>query len=197
MRSRWFRRFGNSSKSNPPATTKLAADRMGAFLAGSFEAAGGRARSASRRRFRGQRANRFCRTRKAKPVLLLGHFDTVYPLGTLANMPCHVADGRMHGPGVLDMKSGIALMLFAIAALKRGTGACRGRLPCFWFRMKKWEATLRARSRKRSPRIPRQSCAGASGSARRGEDGAQRRGRIHVDRERCCVACGARSEEGT
>jgi len=33
-------------------------------------------------------------------------------------MPCHVADGRMHGPGVLDMKSGIALMLFAIEALQ-------------------------------------------------------------------------------
>src|SRR3974390_429252 len=53
-----------------------------------------------------------------KPVLLLGHFDTVYPLGTLATMPCHVSDGRLYGPGVLDMKSGIVLMLYAIEALK-------------------------------------------------------------------------------
>ena len=60
-----------------------------------------------------------------KPVLLLGHFDTVYPLGTLATMPCHVADDRLHGPGVLDMKSGIALMLYAIEALQ----AWHGRLP--------------------------------------------------------------------
>ena len=51
-------------------------------------------------------------------MLLLGHFDTVYPMGTLANMPCRIADGRLHGPGVLDMKSGIALMLSAIEALK-------------------------------------------------------------------------------
>jgi glutamate carboxypeptidase len=54
---------------------------------------------------------------------VLGHFDTVYPIGTLANMPCHVADDRMHGPGVLDMKSGIALMLYAIAALQTWHGA--------------------------------------------------------------------------
>jgi len=51
-------------------------------------------------------------------VLLLGHYDTVYPMGTLASMPCRVVDGKLTGPGVLDMKSGIALMLHALAALK-------------------------------------------------------------------------------
>ena len=44
-----------------------------------------------------------------KPVLLLGHYDTVYPLGTLANMPCNIERGYLRGPGVLDMKSGIGL----------------------------------------------------------------------------------------
>ncbi len=101
-----------------PSDHKAAADRMGAFLAGSFEAAGGRAQVHRAKDFADSVQIDFGGREKTKPVLLLGHFDTVYPLGTLANMPCHVADGRMHGPGVLDMKSGIALMLYAIAALK-------------------------------------------------------------------------------
>jgi glutamate carboxypeptidase len=54
----------------------------------------------------------------AKPVLLLGHYDTVYPLGTLAAMPCRAVNNKLTGPGVLDMKSGIALMLHALAALQ-------------------------------------------------------------------------------
>jgi glutamate carboxypeptidase len=55
-------------------------------------------------------------------VLLLGHYDTVYPAGTLATMPCGVAGNKLTGPGVLDMKSGIALMLHAIAALQEWHG---------------------------------------------------------------------------
>jgi glutamate carboxypeptidase len=55
-------------------------------------------------------------------VLLLGHYDTVYPLGTLASMPCRVDGNKLTGPGVLDMKSGICLMLSAIAALKEWHG---------------------------------------------------------------------------
>src|SRR5258708_3122637 len=58
----------------------------------------------------------------AKPVLLLGHYDTVYPLGTLATMPCRVVHDKLTGPGVLDMKSGIALMLHALAALQAWHG---------------------------------------------------------------------------
>ncbi len=57
-----------------------------------------------------------------KPVLLLGHYDTVYPLGTLTTMPCRVGNGRLWGPGVLDMKSGIALMMYAIRGLQEWGG---------------------------------------------------------------------------
>lgn len=49
-------------------------------------------------------------------VLLLGHLDTVHPLGTLAVAPYRVADGRVYGPGVFDMKAGLVQALHAIAA---------------------------------------------------------------------------------
>ncbi|MGA8085954.1 MAG: M20 family metallopeptidase [Terracidiphilus sp.] len=52
-----------------------------------------------------------------KPILLLGHLDTVWPIGTLRNMPCRIADGRLWGPGTLDMKVGVAMALTAIEML--------------------------------------------------------------------------------
>jgi glutamate carboxypeptidase len=105
-----------------PSDNKAAVDRMGAFLAGTFEALGGRARLHRAENFGDSLQIDFPGREKIKPVLLLGHFDTVYPLGTLANMPCRIADGRLYGPGVLDMKSGIALMLYAIEALQKQPG---------------------------------------------------------------------------
>lgn len=56
--------------------------------------------------------------RKTGQVLALGHSDTVWPLGALATMPFREADGRLWGPGVLDMKSGIAFFLFAARAMR-------------------------------------------------------------------------------
>jgi glutamate carboxypeptidase len=52
-------------------------------------------------------------------ILILGHLDTVHPLGTLGVHPWRRQDGRCFGPGVLDMKSGILIALEAIAGLKR------------------------------------------------------------------------------
>jgi glutamate carboxypeptidase len=50
-------------------------------------------------------------------ILLLGHLDTVWPRGTLKTMPCRLADGRLWGPGVLDMKAGAAMAFAAIEML--------------------------------------------------------------------------------
>jgi len=108
-----------------PSDNKAAADRMGGFLAGMFEAIGGRARLHHAEEFGDNLQVDFPGREKVKPVLLLGHFDTVYPSGTLETMPCRVADGRLYGPGALDMKAGIALMLYVIEAL----GAWHGGLP--------------------------------------------------------------------
>ena len=53
----------------------------------------------------------------SKPLMLLGHLDTVWPLGTLKSMPCRIADGRLWGPGTFDMKAGVAIALTAIELL--------------------------------------------------------------------------------
>jgi hypothetical protein len=58
------------------------------------------------------------KTRAAKPVLILGHLDTVWALGTLASMPVVRRDGRLYGPGVYDMKAGVAMALAAIRSLR-------------------------------------------------------------------------------
>jgi glutamate carboxypeptidase len=55
---------------------------------------------------------------KTGQVLALGHADTVWPLGTLRTMKFRRADGRLWGPGVLDMKSGLAFFIFAMRALR-------------------------------------------------------------------------------
>jgi glutamate carboxypeptidase len=52
------------------------------------------------------------------PVLLLGHVDTVWPIGTIDRMPLHRDGDRLYGPGVFDMKAGIALALAAMHALR-------------------------------------------------------------------------------
>ena len=53
----------------------------------------------------------------ASQVLLIGHFDTVWPMGQIDRMPLEVRDGCLFGPGVLDMKGGIALGMLATRAL--------------------------------------------------------------------------------
>ncbi|HKJ38622.1 MAG TPA: M20/M25/M40 family metallo-hydrolase, partial [Anaerolineales bacterium] len=58
-------------------------------------------------------------TLNLKPILLLCHMDTVFPLGTLAKTPCREADGKIFGPGVLDMKAGIVISLAAIEEARK------------------------------------------------------------------------------
>jgi glutamate carboxypeptidase len=55
--------------------------------------------------------------RKQGQIMALGHGDTVWPLGTLRSMPFREAEGRLWGPGVLDMKAGLAFFVFAMREL--------------------------------------------------------------------------------
>jgi glutamate carboxypeptidase len=106
-----------------PSDNKQAVDRLGALLAGRFEALGGHAKFHRTQDFGDHLQVDFAGKTSAKPVLLLGHLDTVYPMGTLATMPCRIISGqKLSGPGSFDMKSGIAIMLHAIEALRTWHG---------------------------------------------------------------------------
>ncbi len=105
-----------------PSDNKPAVDRISEAVAGKFAAVGGEVRVHRAHDFGNHLQVDFTGKAGGKPVLLLGHYDTVYPLGTLVNMPCQVVDNKLTGPGVLDMKSGIALMLSAIVALREWHG---------------------------------------------------------------------------
>ena len=56
--------------------------------------------------------------KKDGQVLAMGHSDTVWPMGTLRAMPFRQSGGRLWGPGVFDMKAGLAIFIFAMRALR-------------------------------------------------------------------------------
>ncbi len=55
--------------------------------------------------------------KEGRQILGLGHSDTVWPLGTLQAMPWKASDGRLWGPGVLDMKAGLVFFIYAVRTL--------------------------------------------------------------------------------
>lgn len=55
--------------------------------------------------------------RPGRPVILSGHADTVFPEGSYPEDPFRIEDGKAYGPGVIDMKGGITIMLYAVKAL--------------------------------------------------------------------------------
>lgn len=102
-----------------PTTDKAAVDRCGVEVAARLAGLGGRvdlvesaaAGNTVRAEF-GEQGRR---------IMLLGHLDTVWPVGHLQRMPLRLEDGRLHGPGAFDMKGGIAIALLALRAVSTVT----------------------------------------------------------------------------
>jgi len=113
-----------------PTTDKAAVDRCGAELARRLEAIGGRVTRLPRAE-RGDHllAEFGC---GSSQVLLLGHFDTVWPVGQIERMPLVHSNGRLHGPGVFDMKAGIAIAMLATRALVETATPCSHRIVMLW-----------------------------------------------------------------
>jgi glutamate carboxypeptidase len=100
-----------------PSDNKAAVDQLGEYLAQEFESLGGKVTFFPQETCGAHLKVDFSGD-SGKPVLLLGHFDTVWPLGTLKTMPFRVENGRAFGPGIYDMKAGITMMIFALRALR-------------------------------------------------------------------------------
>jgi glutamate carboxypeptidase len=107
-----------------PSSDKAAVDACVALAASHARTLGGRVELHRQREFGDVLEARFgpkptarSKDGAAKPILLLGHLDTVHPLGALRINPCRLDAGRLWGPGVFDMKAGVAMAFTAIEML--------------------------------------------------------------------------------
>ncbi len=97
-----------------PSTNKDAVDRCGDELARRLAAIG-----ADVERLRQTERGDHLRATfdgEGPQLMVLGHFDTVWDVGQIQRMPFQLVDGRLHGPGIFDMKSGIATSMLAVRA---------------------------------------------------------------------------------
>ena len=113
-----------------PSHDKAAVDRCGAELLRRLETCGARcARIPTLDRGDHIRAEI---SGEGTQTLILGHFDTVWDVGQIERMPLREEDGRLYGPGIFDMKAGLATTLLALRALHAVPGAARPRVVMLW-----------------------------------------------------------------
>jgi len=113
-----------------PSTDKVALDRVGAEIARLFVELGARAAPLPQ-----ERSGDHLRIeigRGDTQVLVIGHFDTVWPIGQIETMPVRREDGRLYGPGSYDMKAGIAMTLLAARILIETNRLPSHRITMIW-----------------------------------------------------------------
>jgi len=118
-------------KIESPSDDKSAVDACMDFAAAQALSLGGRVKRHRQRTHGDVLEFRFGPRRATGKILLLGHLDTVWPLGTLKTMPCRIADdpsgnSRLWGPGTLDMKVGISMAFTAIEMLSEANLLAKG-----------------------------------------------------------------------
>jgi glutamate carboxypeptidase len=113
------RLLGRFVRAESPSFDKAAVDRFGRIVAAEWKRRGASV-TLLRQSHRGDhiRAEWHPRNNRARgQILVLGHLDTVYAAGTIAQMPFRVSRGRAWGPGTFDMKGGLVIALYAVDAL--------------------------------------------------------------------------------
>lgn len=114
-----------------PSHDKAAVDRCGTFLAELLRAGGGRVERLAQAE-RGDHLRAEFPGTTTRRVMVLGHFDTVWPCGQIEQMPLREESGRLYGPGVFDMKAGISVALQALRALQAMRGAAAPHIVMLW-----------------------------------------------------------------
>lgn len=108
-----------------PTTDKALVDKLGAFMEGEFKRLGASVTRLPQTEVGDFLLAKWNENALGKPIMFLIHIDTVWPQGTLAERPTRIDDeGRLFGPGAIDMKGGITVALWAIRGLVE-----RGELP--------------------------------------------------------------------
>ena len=128
------RLLGQFVRAESPSLEKAAVDRFGRIVAEKWKRRGAKV-ALLRQRERGNHLRvdwNVPGLRANGQILVLGHLDTVYPLGTLKRMPFRLSRGRAYGPGAFDMKSGLVIALFAVDALKRSGHMPQKRVVFLW-----------------------------------------------------------------
>jgi glutamate carboxypeptidase len=128
------RMLGQFVRCESPSHQKAAVDRLGQLVANEWLRRGVKVRLL-RDKTRGDSLRAEVWLGDGRPtgqIMVLGHLDTVYPLGTLLTMPFRVEGGRAFGPGAFDMKAGLVLALGAVDALQALRLRPKKRLVFFW-----------------------------------------------------------------
>jgi glutamate carboxypeptidase len=94
-----------------PSGDRMALEQLKGLLINRLKMLSASVRTEFGRPENGHVVARFDGPEARRPALVVGHYDTVWPLGTLKRMPFRVENGRAFGPGVLDMKAGLAIFL--------------------------------------------------------------------------------------
>ncbi len=101
-----------------PTAQKDHVDRMGSFIESELKNLGAQVERVPRTDVGDLLLAKWNAERPDKPLLIMMHMDTVWPLGTLKDRPVHVEGDKLIGPGTYDMKASIALVLISIRTLR-------------------------------------------------------------------------------
>jgi glutamate carboxypeptidase len=101
-----------------PSTDKAAIDRLGVVYGEELAASGAQVTHLSAERHGNHVRAVAGEASDDKQILVLGHLDTVWEMGTLQAMPFRVENGVAYGPGTFDMKAGLVQLVFALRALR-------------------------------------------------------------------------------